>query len=149
MRAVVDTNVWISAILNPAGPPARLLTAVREGRLDPVTSEPLLAELAGVLARPRLARRFGVTPAKIGALLALLRERAELVPVTGTLRLCRDPDDDLVIETAVRGRAAALVSRDDDLKGASDVVAAPRAQGVAVLTVRRALALLDAARPGA
>lgn len=149
MRAVIDTNVWVSALLNPAGPPAQLLAALRAGSFDLLVSEPLLAELAGVLERPRLARRFGVTPATVDALLALLRERAELVPVRGALRLCRDPDDDLVIETAVGGRADALVSRDDDLKGDADLVAALRALGVEVLTVQRFLALVGAAQGGA
>ena len=54
------------------------------------------------------------------------------------------PGDDIVVETALTGRADALVSRDDDLKGAPELVAILEQQGVAVLTVRRFLAELDA-----
>lgn len=148
MRAVVDTNVWISAVLNPVGPPAAVRTALRQGQFTLVTSEPLLAELARVLARPRFARRYGIRPADIGTLVALLRERAEIVPVSGALHLCRDPDDDLVIETAVNGGADALVTRDDDLKAACEIAAALSERGLAVLTVRRFLAALQSELPG-
>lgn len=148
MRAVVDTNVWISAVLNPAGAPAAVRTALRQRRFTLVSSEPLLAELATVLARPRFARRYGITPADIAVLVALLRERAEVVSVSGALHLCRDPDDDMVIETALNGRADALVTRDDDLKGASEVAAALAERGVAVLTVRLFLADLLEEPPG-
>jgi putative PIN family toxin of toxin-antitoxin system len=41
----------------------------------------------------------------------MLRERSDIVPITGSIRMCRDPDDDLVIETALNGRADALVKR--------------------------------------
>lgn len=143
MRAVVDTNVWISAVLNPTGAPAAVRLALQRQQFTLVTSEPLLTEVALVLARPRFAQRYGVTPADIADLVALLRERAEVVPVTGAVHLCRDPDDDVVIETALNGRADAVVSRDDDLKAASDVAAILSERGIAVLTVRRFLAALE------
>lgn len=143
MRAVIDTNVWVSALLNAAGPPAQILDALRDERFMVAISEPLLQELERVLARERLQRRLGVSPTTPAALVAFLRERGDVAPVTGTVHLCRDPDDDLVIETALNGQADVLVSRDDDLKGAPDLVAILRAQGVEVLTVRRFLARLD------
>jgi uncharacterized protein len=147
MRAVVDTNVWVSALLNPAGPPARVRLALQERRFTLVTSEPLLAEVAEVLTRPRFARRYGITAADAHDLVALLRERGELVSVTGDVRLCRDPDDDVVIETALNGGADALVTRDDDLKG-PDMTAILAERVIAVLTVRRFLKLFKGgARP--
>lgn len=143
MRAVVDSNVWVSALLNPAGPPAAIRTALQNGKFTLIASEPLLAELSLVLWRPRLVRKYGVTPASRAALITLLLERAEIVPVTGTVRLCRDPNDDQVIETALNGRADVLVTRDDDLKGEAELVAVLAARGLAVLTVRRFLELLN------
>ena len=50
-RAVVDTNVWVSALLSPAGRPARVLEALEAGEFVLVTSEPLLADIA-VVGRP-------------------------------------------------------------------------------------------------
>ena len=68
MRAVVDTSVWVSAILNPSGPPARILEALEDGRFSLVVSEPLLTELAEVISRPRLVRRYKLTPEKTAAM---------------------------------------------------------------------------------
>ena len=142
VRVVVDTNVWISAVLNPAGPPSEVPAALHRERFTLVTSEPLLAEIAEVLARPRFARKYGVTASDITRLLTLLRERAEVVPVTGTVHLCRDPDDDVVIETARTGAAKAMVSRDDDLKRDWDLIQLLAAEGIEVLSVRQFLARL-------
>ena len=58
LRAVVDTNVWVSGFLNPHGAPARLRLAYRQGKFIAVTSEPLLAELAEVLTRPKLTSKY-------------------------------------------------------------------------------------------
>jgi len=69
-----------------------------------------------------------------------------IVPVTGTVQVCQDPDDNVVIETALIGRANALVTRDDDLKDAAEVTAVLEPAGVRVVSVRRFLALLDEPR---
>ena len=143
MRVVVDTNVWVSALLNQSGPPALVLAALEARRFTCISSEPLLAELAEVLIRPRIARRYGITPDDVDELVTLLRRRAEVVPIVGDVRLCRDPDDDMVIETALRGHADMLVTRDEDLKGASEVADALASVGIAVVSVRRFLAALD------
>jgi putative PIN family toxin of toxin-antitoxin system len=148
MRAVVDTNVWVSALLNPSGPPAAVRAAVQQGRFVSVTSEALLEELTLVLARPRFARRYGVRPEDGAELVALVRARSEVVPTAGAAHLCRDPDDDAVIETALAGRADALVTRDDDLKGVAELAAHLRERGVEVLTVRLFLARLAPAPAG-
>ena len=116
LRVVVDTNVWVSAVINPGGQPARVLASLREGRFRLVISEPLLGELADVLSRPRIVRRYRLDPAEVDKLLALLRSGAEVVDVSGDVRVCRDPADDRVLETALRGNVRALVTRDDDLK---------------------------------
>ena len=93
--------------------------------------------------RPRITRRYGVTAEDVATLVELLRRRAELVPVTGAMRLCRDPGDDVVIETAVNGGADALVSRDCDLRGDAELVRVLRDRGVAVLSDSQFLVALD------
>ncbi|MGH2532182.1 MAG: putative toxin-antitoxin system toxin component, PIN family [Thermomicrobiales bacterium] len=145
-RAVVDTNVWVSALLNPAGFPAPILEAFVAGEFVVVTNELLFAELADVLRRPRIARRYGVSEADVAALVAFLRGHATLVEIRGDITLCRDPDDDVVIETALRGGVDALVTRDEDLSRAPDLEAAIRHLGVEVLTVQRFIDLLASKR---
>lgn len=119
-----------------------MLRHLAEQRYTLLMSEPLLDELAAVLARPRLVRKYGISQADILELRAMLQAQSEEVKVRGDLKICRDPDDDIVIETALLGSADALVTRDDDLKGSSDVVAALTEVGVAVLSVRQFLAVL-------
>ena len=52
--AVIDTNILVSALLRPAGPPGQVMAAALAGRLIPVVSDAVLAEYASVLTRPRL-----------------------------------------------------------------------------------------------
>jgi putative PIN family toxin of toxin-antitoxin system len=146
IRVVVDTNVWISALLNPAGYPARIRQALEEDRFSLVASEPILQELARVIVRPRLARRYPLGTDDADRLVALARRAAiELAEVSGSVHLCRDPRDDMFIETAVAGRADVLVSRDDDLKRAPEVAAILAEHGIRVLSVQQFLDLLDEA----
>ena len=57
MRAVLDANVLISAILSPRGTPARLVLAWQAGAFDLVVSPLLLAEVRHAMAYPKLVRR--------------------------------------------------------------------------------------------
>lgn len=141
-RVVVDTNVWVSALLNRYGYPAQILSALQAGRFTVLISEPLLEEFAEVLSRPRIARKYGVAQEDIAELVALLRERGIAVTVTGSVQLCRDPDDDVVLETAFLGKADLVVSRDEDLKGDEDLVRFLRAAGIEIMSVKRFLLAL-------
>ena len=59
--AVIDTNVWVSAFLNPGGYPARLIEAGKEGAFHIVSALPLLDELQDVLHRPRIRKIRHIT----------------------------------------------------------------------------------------
>ena len=142
MRVVVDTNIWVSALLNPSGQPALILVAYREGYFSLVTSEPLLAELREVLGRPRLAGKHGITDAHVAELERLLRGRAHVVGTSGESLGCRDPKDDVLIETAVVANARLLVSRDEDLTADRDLHVFLRAARVGVYTVRHFISYL-------
>ena len=140
---LVDTNVWVSALINPRGFPARLKDAWLEGRFDVVVSLPLLEEIADVLTRPRIQNKYKLRDNDIEELLRLLQERARHAELTGAVHLCRDPDDDLVLETALVGGAQVLVSRDDDLKDDADLITQMQINGVHVLSVQHFLDWLD------
>jgi uncharacterized protein len=141
---LLDTNVWVSALLNPHGFPARLRDAWLAGRFDVVVSIPLLEEIADVLTRPRIKTKYGLATEDIEQFLRLLQERALHVTLTGALHICRDADDDMILETAILGGAQYAVSRDDDLKADSQLVAQMRARDVEVFTVRHFLERLEA-----
>ncbi|HET6202164.1 MAG TPA: putative toxin-antitoxin system toxin component, PIN family [Planctomycetota bacterium] len=116
IRAVLDANVVVSAILSPEGPPGRILSAVRAGRVRLVLSSPILEEIGRVLREPRLSRRHGRSGPEIRDLVQGLEAIALLTP--GELQLeviASDPSDDRYLECAVEGRADWLVSGDAHL----------------------------------
>lgn len=112
IRAVLDTNVVVSALLF-SGPPSRLISAWQSGRLRPVVSAPILDEYIRVLAYPK----FKLTNTEIRGLL-----EEELIPFMETVTAVptnipdlRDPDDAKFITCAVAAGVRWLVSGDDDL----------------------------------
>ena len=141
-RVVVDTNVWVSALLNPRGFPAQLLEALRRKRFTPVLSSPIIEELKEVLARPRL-RKYGIRDEDVQELIMLLTDRAIWVEPTGKLHLCRDSADDVVLETALLGQAEEMVTRDDDMKRDLELMKWMKEQGIAVLSVSQFLESLE------
>lgn len=140
---LIDTNVWVSAIINPHGYPAKIVKAWLDDRFEVVISLPLLEEIAEVLRRPRIKEKYGIDDDEIGQLLTLLVEKCRLVVLTGTLKICRDPDDDLILETAISGQADYMVSRDDNIKGDEQLILEMSSQGITVLTVSNFLAKLE------
>lgn len=116
VKAVVDTNIWVSALLNPSGFPAKLRKAFEDGTFHSVISAPLVEEIADVLTRSRIKNKYGIAEDDVRELLILIEERSEHVVLSGNINICRDKDDDIVIETAVKGQAGFIVTRDDDIK---------------------------------
>ena len=114
--ALLDTNVWVSAFLKPTGPPGQVVASWRRRDFSTVTSLPQLAEIAEVLDRPRLTRRFKYPRRDAEAFVQLIAARATIVQISGNLQVCRDPDDNEILEAAIRGKSRYLVTRDDDLK---------------------------------
>ena len=138
--AVVDTSVLVSAFLNPVGFPSQVLAAAKREPFTLVTSAPLLEELREVLSQPRLMRVRGTTLADADAFVQDIAEVANQVPVSGTLQLCRDPDDDVLLETAIVGGATHIVSRDEDITRDLELVTQLEKWRIKAVTVNRFLA---------
>lgn len=121
MRAVLDPNVVVSAVLSRGGAPAALLRAWLDGAYQLVVSPALLAELERVLGYPKIARRVSATEAR--ELLDMLRLQADLISDPGSAPSVRspDPDDDYLICLA-EAAPAVLVSGDSDLHGLADQI---------------------------
>ena len=141
--AVIDTNVWVSAFLNPSGFPARLIRAGKTGNFLIVSSLPLLDELQEVPLRPRIMKIRQSTEMDADAFVAGVGAVVRLVPVYGELRLCRDPDDDILLETAIQGNVTYVVSRDEDVTRDLDLADRLREHGIKTITVQRFIDLLQ------
>ena len=105
-------------------------------------SSPLLQEISEVLHRPRIKDKYGLVDDEITQFIELLLRRAVLVAIAGQVKLCRDERDNLFLETAITAGAGYLISRDDDLKGDSDLTGQMRVLGVEVVTVSHFLSEL-------
>ena len=112
-RCVPDTNVLISALLQPSGRTAQVLDAIHAAGGVLLLSNEMFAELASRLRRPKFDRYVDQTLRQ--RFLSDLASVAEWVTVTGRVRVCRDPDDDKVLETAINGEASCIVTGDADL----------------------------------
>jgi putative PIN family toxin of toxin-antitoxin system len=117
MRVVLDTNVWVSALITPTGTPATLLGKLSDHVL--IASEEMLEEVQRVLQYDRIAKRYGLTPDVVSDYLANIREKVELVavdlpdfPIVEV-----DSSDDKFLVGAVKGKADCIVSGDRHLLG--------------------------------
>lgn len=112
-RVVLDTNVLISALLQPAGSPRAAVNKVKSANGVLLFSDETFDELTTRLFRPKfdvyVSRRHRTV------FLAQLETVSEWVAITGAKLGCRDGDDDKVLETALTGNADCLVTGDRDL----------------------------------
>ena len=115
MNAVVDTNILIRALIKPRGTVGPVITRLRNGDYTLVYSTPLLDELIEKLALPRIRHKYRLGVNEIEALVALIALRGALVTPSRRVKVCRDPDDDMVIEAALAGMAEYVVTGDKDL----------------------------------
>ena len=115
MRAVVDTNIIVRAIIKPEGTVAPILTLLSLKRYTLVYSAPLFQEVRSVLHRARIRKRIRAYPADIDDVLSLVLQHGELVTPVHPITACRDPKDNMLLEVAVEGRADVIVSGDNDL----------------------------------
>jgi uncharacterized protein len=106
IRAVLDTNVIVSALLQPLGAPAQVFVLAIGGSIQLCVSAAVYAEYEEVISRPRLQR----TGAVVAATLQTIRQEALWVRPTETVRACRDPDDDIFLECAHAAHADYLVT---------------------------------------
>lgn len=117
MLVILDTNVLVSAILTPGGPPDVLLRSAETGQLDFVVSPLLLAELRRILLTKFTARISAEETGRfLGGLVVVGRLASD--PPAGASRLTRDPDDDYLVLLARSTGAELLISGDKDLLSA-------------------------------
>lgn len=113
-RAVVDTNLVVSAFLW-GGNPRAILDVARQHTITLFTSAALIAELEDVLSRAKFASRIAAVGSSVDEMLGDYLALAQLVRPTEHPAVVRDPDDDHVIACALEAQAKIIVSSDDDL----------------------------------
>jgi uncharacterized protein len=110
-RLVLDTNVLLSGMLFPDSTPSQVLRIAQSGIV--LASDATLLELVEVMGRTRFDRY--VERSLRQRLAAELINSCEMVQVTISICVCRDPRDDKILEAAVHGRADCIITGDADL----------------------------------
>jgi len=114
IRAVLDTNVYVAALLSRDGAPARLMGSLSDGLFDVVVCPALLDELRGVLARPKISQRISQRDARAYVEWVERVGLSDKDPVD-ILSISPDPDDDYLIALARQSGAGVIVSGDAHL----------------------------------
>ncbi len=112
MRVVLDSTVYVAAVLTEGASHRIVKAFIEEGFFTAIVSHNLLAEVRGVLLRPR----FGFSQGPVDRYLTAIFFNAELHPdVPNPPSRCRDPDDDYLLALALEAKADVIVSENWDL----------------------------------
>lgn len=132
MRAVLDTNVLISALISPSGAADRIYRSWRAGNFELVSCEEQLAEIRRVTRRQ--AVRDLIRPAEAGRLINQIRYLAITINSLPEVSASPDPWDNFVLAAALGGRADYLVTGDK-----SDLLALRSFGPTRIVTIRQFL----------
>jgi putative PIN family toxin of toxin-antitoxin system len=125
IRVVLDTNIVVSALLQPHGPPAEVFLMALGNRLQFCLSGAIFAEYEEVIRRPRFRRSEEIILPTLGA----VRTKARWIRPAESVRACADPDDDMFLECCQASRAHYLVTgniKDFPARWLDTEVVAPR-----------------------
>jgi putative PIN family toxin of toxin-antitoxin system len=111
MRMVFDTDVVVAGVISPTGASRLWLEAILRRAIMPVISVPLALQYEAVLKRPEVLARSRLAAGDVDGLLDGLVKAAALVRINYLWRpSVRDPGDEMVLEAAVNGGAAWLLT---------------------------------------
>jgi uncharacterized protein len=147
MRIVCDTNVLVRAAINPNGLVGELLRRIRRSHVL-VTSHPLLAELLGVMRRPKIQALHGLDEHGIRRFISSLYKAATIVQLPQSLPrvIPYDPKDDAVLLTAIGAKADVLTTRDQHFLH-PDVLTFVAGHGLRIIDDAQLLVELRATQP--
>ncbi len=135
-RLVIDTNILISALIRKDTAPYHLYRAWREGAYELILSQEQLDEIRRVMEYPRLQRYF--TSQEAREMLTGLITYAEFAVSLPVITCSPDPDDNMILASAIAGAADYIVSGDK-----SGLLVLDAIENIPIVTVRRALAILE------
>jgi uncharacterized protein len=107
VRAVFDSNIYVSAFAIPGGRAEAAVLKAVEGEAQLVISKAIIHELLGVLAR-----KFGRDAEELARIAVFLAELADVVQPRRRIEVLRDDTDNRILECAVTGHADVIVTGD-------------------------------------
>jgi putative PIN family toxin of toxin-antitoxin system len=110
-KIVIDTNLLISYIIRGGNSP--LSTVIKNENHIILASSELIEEYISVLKRPKFQRYFDTV--NVDDIMNGFIKLLTLVQVDSTVKLCRDPNDDFIIQLAISGNSDFLITGDKDI----------------------------------
>lgn len=110
MRIVLDTNVLVSSILSPSGVPAQIRDLWNAKKFELITSDPQIDRMSSVLSRAKFADRISDKDRE--KLFSEIRDAATFVEPAKDITNSPDPEDNVILATAVGGQVDMLVTGD-------------------------------------
>ena len=107
MKAVLDTNIFISALALPGGQASIAVLGAVEGRFELAISKPIIHEVLGVLAR-----KFARDSEELARVAVFLTALGEVVQPRKMLHVLRDEPDNRILECALTAHAMVIVTGD-------------------------------------
>jgi putative PIN family toxin of toxin-antitoxin system len=140
-RVVFDVNILVSAILSPTGAPARAVSGALEQEWEILRSSEIIIKLIQVTGRPHISARIGsrLRNAFVGEFQGYAES---VIPDPTIVGFADDAEDDAILGTAVAGNADIIVTGDKGL------LALHPFRGIAILTAREFLSVVDPGRLG-
>jgi uncharacterized protein len=106
LRIVLDTNVLVSGLLSPFGPPGEIVRLVSAGEVELCVDARILCEYSEVLSRPR----FGFDPDSVGALMDYIGFSGHVAASLPLELRLPDPDDEPFLEVALACGSECIVT---------------------------------------
>ena len=110
-RVIIDTNLWISFLINKDY--SKLDKILSDKLATLLYSQELIDEFIEVAQRPKFRRYFSADD--LQALLLAMSDRAIFIDVSSTVTVCRDEKDNFLLTLAKDGKASHLITGDKDL----------------------------------
>lgn len=129
MKAVLDTGIFISALISSEGVPYKAVDLWIDKRFDLITSKYQTEELRRVSRYPQVAPK--VVPYMVGAIVNRLRKYATVLDELPEVDYSPDPKDNPILATAIAGEVQYIVSGDK-----RDMLDLEKVAGIPILTAR-------------
>ena len=141
MRIVLDTNIYVSALISAKGHPAMIVRWWLEGAYDVLLSQPIRDEVLRVTAYERIQKKYANVRENRLEFAALLAEQAVWVQPEMTIDAVEaDESDNRYVECAVAGEAGYIITGDDHLLALGEYA------GIRILTPAAFVVLVEGER---
>ena len=142
LKIVLDSNVFVSALINPRGKPAQILNYVFESKVRLFTSPSIIEELERVLSYPKLVKRHGLEKQELKEFVSDLLSILSLVEGKKAIELiAEDPADNNYLSCALDAKADFIVSGDIHLLNLREY------EGIQIITPAQFLEMLEKEKP--